>query len=153
MPNVDESKELMGFLEAKRIYRIMLVSKANNPETKSCKGHFSCTEHSPIQHSSLCWLHYICSVLSDTPHWRLLVVSSANSLVFHGSDVASMVHSHLHQLLNCHQTCITAFHVQCRRQNCQLSFKIFYFKRLRVQKHQEKIPAEDCTSEYHTVTN
>lgn len=48
MPNVDESKELMGFLEAKRIHRIMRVSKANNPETKSCKGHFSCTEHSPF---------------------------------------------------------------------------------------------------------
>lgn len=39
VPNVDENKELMAFLEVKRIHRIML-NNANNPETKSCKGHF-----------------------------------------------------------------------------------------------------------------
>lgn len=151
MPNVDESKELMGFLEAKRIHRIMLTSKANNPETKSCKGHFC--PHWTLPHSTqhtVCWLHYICSVLNDTPHWRLLVVSSANSLVFHRSDAAPTICSYLHQLLNFYQTCTTAFHVRCRRQNCQPSFKVFYFKRQRVtgvQKRQKKIPAKDCTLE------
>lgn len=69
VPNVDESKESMGFLEAKRIHRIMLVSKANNPETKSCKGHFCPLNTAPFSTAhSVCWLHHICSVLSDTPH-------------------------------------------------------------------------------------
>lgn len=146
MPNVDENKELMGFLEVKRIHRIMLIRKQS-------RGHFlPALNTTPfnIVHC-VCWLHYICSTLNDTPHWRLLVVSSANFSVFHRSDAASTICSHLHQQnlsVNFYQTHITAFYTQCRRLPVLIQNILFQkTKSNRSTEMTEKLPAKDCTLE------